>query len=409
VPSASRTRRKEIIQKFEDQNVTLKTIPSFQELISGNVRIEDIRDVGIEDLLGRDIVPPNENLIKSCIQNKNVLVTGSGGSIGSELCRQIVKHNPKSLVLVEINEYALYKIHQELTRFFPFVKIKPVLANVLDKTQCSNIVKINSIDTIYHAAAYKHVPLVEENVSVGVYNNVFGTFNMALAAIENQVSNFVLISTDKAVRSTNVMGASKRLAELVVQMFANSPEIKSKLSMVRFGNVLGSSGSVVPLFKEQIKNGGPITVTHPEVTRYFMTIPEAAQLVMQAGAMTTQGDVFVLDMGEPVKILDLAEKMIKFSGFEVFNKSNGKGDIAIEFIGLRAGEKLYEELLIGNNTFNTEHSRILRAKENFYEESLLHEKLVKLEKFCLNREDKSVVLLLKELIPEYQVDALHNV
>jgi FlaA1/EpsC-like NDP-sugar epimerase len=409
VPSASRTRRKEIIQKFEDQNVTLKTIPSFQELISGNVRIEDIRDVGIEDLLGRDTVPPNENLIKSCIQNKNVLVTGAGGSIGSELCRQIVKHNPKLLVLVEINEYALYKIHQELTRFFPFVKIKPVLANVLEKSQCSDIVKNNSINTIYHAAAYKHVPLVEENVSVGVYNNVFGTYNMAFAAIENQVHNFVLISTDKAVRSTNVMGASKRLAELVVQMFANKAGIITKLSMVRFGNVLGSSGSVVPLFKEQIKNGGPLTVTHPEVTRYFMTIPEAAQLVMQAGAMTTQGDVFVLDMGEPVKILDLAEKMIKFSGFEVFNKTTGKGDIAIDFIGLRAGEKLYEELLIGNNTFNTEHSRILRAKESFYDENILQDKIDKLEKYCKNREDKLVVFLLKELIPEYQVDSLHNV
>lgn len=409
VPSATRTRRKEIIQKFEGLGVNLKTIPSFQELISGNVRIEDIRFVGIEDLLGRDTVPPNEGLIKSCILEKNVLVTGAGGSIGSELCRQIAKQNPKLLVLFEINEFALYKMHQELSRLFPFLKIKLVLGNVLDKNQCLNVVKTYSIHTIYHAAAYKHVPLVEENVSTGVYNNVFGTLNMVESAVECEVNNFVLISTDKAVRPTNVMGASKRLAELVVQMHANNAKIKSKLSMVRFGNVLGSSGSVVPLFKEQIKNGGPVTVTHPEVTRYFMTIPEAAQLVMQAGAMTTQGDVFVLDMGEPVKILDLASKMIKFSGFEVFDKATGKGDIAIDFVGLRPGEKLYEELLIGNNTFSTDHSRILRAQEKFYEYDFLNDKIQRLEQFCLTRDDRAVITLIKELVPEYQVDSLHNV
>ena len=404
LPSLTRSRRKEIIQKFEGLNINLKTIPSFQELISGNVRIEDIRHVGIEDLLGRDTVPPNDELIRHGIKDCNVLVTGAGGSIGSELCRQIVRQSPKSLVLLESSEYNLYKIHQELSKLFPYILIKPILANVLNKNQITHVIQQFSIHTVYHAAAYKHVPLVEENIASGVLNNVFGTKAVVEAAVENKIKNFVLISTDKAVRPTNVMGASKRLAELVVQMHAHKSDCQTKLSMVRFGNVLGSSGSVVPLFREQIKSGGPVTVTHPEVTRYFMTIPEAAQLVMQAGAMVTQGDVFVLDMGEPVKIIDLAKKMIKLSGLEVLNSETGQGDIAIEFIGLRPAEKLYEELLIGNNTFATQHPRIMRAQEQFYDSNFLVPYLDDLEKLCVSNKSQEIVNVLKTLVTEYQAD-----
>ena len=408
VPSVSRTKRKEIIQKFEGQGLNLRTIPSFQELISGQVRVEDIRDVGIEDLLGRDTVPPEEQLIKSCVHAKNVLVTGAGGSIGSELCRQILRQNPQILVLFEINEFALYKIHQELVKLFPYIQIKPVLANVVSKNQVNSVIKEFRIQTIYHAAAYKHVPLVEENVSQSVINNVIGTLNVVESAIENKTEHFVLISTDKAVRPTNVMGSTKRLAELIVQMYAKSAKINTKLSMVRFGNVLGSSGSVVPLFKEQIKAGGPITVTHPEVTRYFMTIPEAAQLVMQAGAMATQGDVFVLDMGEPVKIVDLARKMIQLSGFEVFDAQTGLGDINIEFIGMRPGEKLYEELLIGNNTSTTHHPRIMKAQENYLEYDYLSKKVIELEKACHDNNTEEILKLIQLLVPEYQMGIHHS-
>lgn len=408
LPTAARSRRKEIIQKFEKYDLNLRTLPSFQELITGNVRVEDIRDVGIEDLLGRDAVPPDEELIKSCVFKKNVMVTGAGGSIGSELCRQIMRQNPKLLVLVEMNEYALYKIHQELVKHFPYLTVKPVLANVTNKTQMQGLIKQYSIETLYHAAAYKHVPLVEENIPHAVINNVFGTFSAAEAAVECGIENFVLISTDKAVRPTNVMGASKRLAELIVQMLSKLPTTKTRLSMVRFGNVLGSSGSVVPLFKEQIKAGGPVTVTHPEVTRYFMTIPEAAQLVMQAGAMASQGDVFVLDMGEPVKIIDLARKMIVLSGFDVVNTTTGAGDIAIEFIGLRPGEKLYEELLIGNNTSATRHPRIMKAQENYLEYSQLNPQLKALLLMCEDSDSAGILKLIKSLVPEYQISAFHD-
>jgi FlaA1/EpsC-like NDP-sugar epimerase len=407
LPEISRTRRKEIIQIFDGHNLNLKTIPSFQELISGQVRVEDIRDVGIEDLLGRDIVPPDEKLIQLCVKGKNVLVTGAGGSIGSELCRQILKQNPEVLVLVEIHEYALYRVHQELTKLYPYIKIKPVLANVTNKAQMDITIKEFYIQTIYHAAAYKHVPLVEENISQSVLNNVMGTLSMIKSAIDNSVQNFVLISTDKAVRPTNVMGATKRLAELCVQMHAKKDQTSTKLSMVRFGNVLGSSGSVVPLFKEQIKAGGPVTVTHPEVTRYFMTIPEAAQLVMQAGAMAEQGDVFVLDMGESVKIVDLAAKMIKLSGFEVLNTETGRGDIAIEYVGLRPGEKLYEELLIGNNTALTSHPRIMKAQESYLEYSYLNEKIDQLQNHCDTNNVYEILKLIQVLVPEYQMSSHH--
>ncbi len=416
LPLISRTKRKEIILKFEGQNLNLRTIPTFQELISGTVRVEDIRDVGVEDLLGRDIVPPDESLIKSCVADKIVMVTGAGGSIGSELCRQILRQNPKILVLLEMSEFGLYKIHQELTKLFPYIIIKPVLANVVNKTQVSLIIKEHKVNTIYHTAAYKHVPLVEENIPQGVLNNVFGTLNVVAASVENKVENFVLISTDKAVRPTNVMGATKRVAELVVQMYAQmsaqlsakEENINSRLSMVRFGNVLGSSGSVIPLFKEQIKHGGPVTVTHPEVTRYFMTIPEAAQLVMQAGAMAHSGDVFVLDMGEPIKIIDLAVKMINLSGFDVVDPQTGVGDIVIEFVGLRQGEKLYEELLIGNNTFATTHPRIMKAQENYLEHAELYPQLLNLHKLCDENNLQEILILLKILVPEYQVSLHHN-
>lgn len=407
LPSVSRARRKDIISKFEGQNLSLRTIPTFQELISGTVKVEDIRDVGIEDLLGRDTVPPDENLIKSCVTGKNVMVTGAGGSIGSELCRQILRQNPAVLVLGEINEYALYKIHQELTKLFPYITIKPVLCNVMNQPQISRIIKNHQIQTLYHAAAYKHVPLVEENISQGILNNVFGTLSAVEASIENKIENFVLISTDKAVRPTNVMGTTKRIAELIVQMYSKKEGVSTRLSMVRFGNVLGSSGSVVPLFNEQIKHGGPVTVTHPEVTRYFMTIPEAAQLVMQAGAMAQSGDVFVLDMGEPVKIVDLATKMINLSGLDVLDPHTGSGDIAIEFTGLRPGEKLYEELLIGNNTFATNHPRIMKAQESFIEYSDLYPQLLQLNKFCDENRKTEIISLIKTLVPEYQVGSHH--
>lgn len=403
LPSVSRSIRKKIIQKFENQNLNMKTIPSFQELISGTVKVEDIRDVGIEDLLGRDIVPPDERLIKSCVAGKNVMVTGAGGSIGSELCRQILRQNPAKLILLEMSEYQLYKVHQELTKLYPYLTIKPVLSNVVYPKQMSHVIKQNNINTIYHAAAYKHVPLVEENICQGIINNVFGTLSAVESSVECSVENFVLVSTDKAVRPTNIMGATKRIAELVIQMHAKEDQVKTRISMVRFGNVLGSSGSVVPLFKEQIKNGGPVTVTHPEVTRYFMTIPEAAQLVLQAGAMSEQGDVFVLDMGEPVKIVDLATKMINLSGFEVINPITGAGDIAIEFVGLRPGEKLYEELLIGTNTAPTNHPRIMRAQEKYIELKELIPHLMSLRNYCEESDVLKATEVIKKLVPEFNL------
>lgn len=403
MPSASRSRRREIIQKFEGKDVVLKTLPGIGELVYGTVRVEDIREVGVEDLLGRDPVPPYPDLITSCIAGRSVLVTGAGGSIGSELCRQIMQNSPKLLVLFEQSEYALYKIEQELRKHLSYVTVVPVLGDVLNLKHLENIVEKYDINTVYHAAAYKHVPLVEANVVAGLMNNVFGTMNAARAAIKKGVENFVLISTDKAVRPTNVMGASKRLSELVLQAFAKEVvSSTTRFTMVRFGNVLGSSGSVVPLFKEQIRMGGPVTVTHPEVTRYFMTIPEAAQLVLQAGAMGKGGDVFVLDMGEPVKIADLAKNMIELSGLEVRDLVSGKGDISIEFVGLRPGEKLYEELLIGENVERTHHPRIMRAVEGMVETSVLFTKLEQMKLACEVGDSDNAKILLKELVCEYK-------
>ena len=367
LPNANRKRRNEILVLMQQAKVSVRTLPSVMELAQGKVSTADLRELDIDDLLGRDSVPPNHILLGRNVTRKVVLVTGAGGSIGSELCRQILKLKPQTLLLVDQSEYALYEIHQELLEKVQAlgegaVQLVPLLASVRDAERMREVITTWSPDTIYHAAAYKHVPLVEHNPAEALKNNVYGTRTVAQLAAEHGVSDVVLVSTDKAVRPTNIMGASKRLAELVLQALAAEPS-KTTFSMVRFGNVLGSSGSVVPKFRQQIKNGGPITLTHPEVTRFFMTIPEAAQLVIQAGAMAKGGDVFVLDMGESVKIMDLAQRMIELSGLNERTEANPDGDIAIEITGLRPGEKLFEELLIGNDPQTTLHPRIMKASE----------------------------------------------
>ncbi len=403
IPSASRARRAEVIQTLEPLGLNLRTLPGMAELVDNKVRIEDLREVGIEDILGRDPIPPNELLMTKKIEGLVVLVTGAGGSIGSELCRQIVQRNPSKLILVENSELALYRIDMELRQFCPGVKIVPILGDVKNQSILRDLFKSHGVQTIFHAAAYKHVPLVESNIAVGVQNNVIGTLATALAAVECGVSSFVLISTDKAVRPTNIMGASKRLAEMLVQAIAkNSSDEATGFSIVRFGNVLGSSGSVVPLFKDQIRRGGPITITHPDITRYFMTIPEAAQLVIQAGSLCKGGEVFVLDMGEPIKILTLAKKMIQLSGLSVKDSENPEGDIALDFVGLRPGEKLFEELIIGKNVSRTEHPRIMRAEEHFVHWSELKDVLVNLEQMCLRGDSGGVRNLLIEWVAEYE-------
>ncbi|WP_434931439.1 polysaccharide biosynthesis protein [Shewanella sp. HL-SH5] len=368
IPSATRSRRQQILSSLEPLAVQVLTIPAMSDLVSGTKLYTDIKEVEIDDLLGRDSVSPRQDLLAGNIKGKVVMVTGAGGSIGSELCRQILKQAPKKLVLFELSEFGLYAIERELNAtaldLGLDVKIFPMMGSVQRENRVKAIMESFGVQTVYHAAAYKHVPLVEHNVVEGVRNNVFGTLYTARAAIEAKVETFVLVSTDKAVRPTNVMGTTKRMAELVLQAFAKEKH-STRFCMVRFGNVLGSSGSVVPLFRTQIANGGPVTVTHPEITRFFMTIPEASQLVIQAGAMGKGGDVFVLDMGKSVKIVDLASKMIRLSGFEVRSDTNPDGDIAIEFSGLRPGEKLYEELLIGDDVTGTEHERIMTANENF--------------------------------------------
>jgi FlaA1/EpsC-like NDP-sugar epimerase len=364
MPSETRKRKKEILRFLAPLPVEVKSLPSLDALVANDISIKDIQDIQIEDLLGRDPVPPQMELIHSCIKGKSVMVTGAGGSIGSELCRQIAANRPRRLVLFERSELALYSIENELkSRFGAFVEIIAVLGSVSLKRRVLAVIKAMSVQTIYHAAAYKHVPLVEYNPIEGIRNNVFGTLRTAEAAIEGNVETFVLISTDKAVRPTNVMGASKRMAELVLQALSTRSG-KTRFTMVRFGNVLGSSGSVVPHFREQINKGGPVTVTHPDIIRYFMTIPEAVQLVIQAGAMGKGGDVFVLNMGEPVRIVDLARNMIHLCGLTVRDAENPDGDIAIEYIGLRPGEKLFEELLLGEKVVGTGHPMIMRAEED---------------------------------------------
>ncbi|WP_339891686.1 nucleoside-diphosphate sugar epimerase/dehydratase [Neptuniibacter pectenicola] len=366
IPSASIQRKKEIIDELSIYELRVMTLPGLSDLADGKVSISDVREVDIADLLGRDEVAPNKALLGACISKQSVMVTGAGGSIGSELCRQIIKQQPNVLVLFELSEFSLYSIERELLALDTgSTLIVPVLGSVTDRAHLEKILQSYQVDTVYHAAAYKHVPLVESNNIAGLKNNVIGTWQCAEAAIATGVKNFVLISTDKAVRPTNVMGASKRFAELVLQGISKREGFRSdiRFAMVRFGNVLGSSGSVIPLFKEQISQGGPVTVTDPEITRYFMTIPEAASLVIQAGSMGASGDVFVLDMGEPVKIFDLAKQMINLTGLSVRNAQNPSGDIEINFTGLRNGEKLYEELLIGDDVLKTDHPMIMRAQE----------------------------------------------
>lgn len=385
IPSLSRLRRREIIDQLQLLPVHVRSLPGMLDLASGKVSVSDFQELDIEDLLGRDPVAPDPKLLAKNLADKVVLVTGAGGSIGSELCRQIIMERPKALVLVEHNEYGLYSIHQNLELLCKehglSVELLPRLGSIRNLRRLRAIFEDRKPHTVYHAAAYKHVPLVQENPAEGILNNVFGTLNVARISMELGVERFVLISTDKAVRPTNVMGASKRMAELVLQALASSknvdfapideePAALPKLNntcfcMVRFGNVLGSSGSVVPLFRSQLRSGGPLTVTHAAVTRYFMTIPEAAQLVLQAGAMGDGGDVFVLDMGKPVKIVDLARRMIQLSGLTVKDEAHASGDIEIKVVGLRPGEKLYEELLIGDNPETTEHARIMKAHEQF--------------------------------------------
>lgn len=358
--------RKKLLKQLEPLSVPVQTVPSMSELVAGQARINDIRDLEIEDLLGRDPVRPDSAVVSQSLYQKSVMVTGAGGSIGSELCRQIIRHRPRALVLFEQSEFSLYAIERELNLINQAedlgVELHPLLGNVCHRRRCESVMRAFGIQTVYHAAAYKHVPLVEHNVIEGVQNNVFGTWHAAESAIAAGVERFVLISTDKAVRPTNVMGASKRLAELVLQALAQRQQ-NTVFSMVRFGNVLGSSGSVVPLFRDQIRDGGPITVTHPDIIRYFMTIPEASQLVLNAGSIGVGGEVFVLDMGEPVKIADLARKMIHLMGLDEKTEDDPSGDVEVVFTGLRPGEKLFEELLIGDDPQGTSHPRIMMARE----------------------------------------------
>ncbi|MDJ0836768.1 MAG: nucleoside-diphosphate sugar epimerase/dehydratase [Acidobacteriota bacterium] len=403
IPSAPRSRRREIIRQLEPLRLVVKTLPGIRDIVAGEVKIDDIREVGIEDLLGRDAVAPSQDLMKARIAGKTVMVTGAGGSIGSELCRQIASVGPERLVLFEQNEYALYQIESELSKLFPKRDIVAVLGDVTDAPRVNAAIRENRIHTIYHAAANKHVPIVEKNCAQGVRTNILGTWRLANAARDNDVETFILISTDKAVRPTSVMGATKRFAELILEGLSGRGH-GTCFTMVRFGNVLGSSGSVVPLFREQIRRGGPVTVTHPEMTRYFMTIPEAAQLVIQAGAMGKGGDVFVLDMGEPVKIMDLARNMIRLSGLTVREGNNG--DIPIECVGMRPGEKLYEELLIGDNTFPTKHPRIMRAEEDALDWNTVRGLVSDFEAALANQDEAGIRRLLIRGVHSY--GAVHN-
>ena len=408
LPSASHTRRKRVLLQLEKYPVHVRTLPSMSEVADGKIKLEDIKEIDLEDLLGRDPVSPDKALFDACIKNKSVMVTGAGGSIGSELCRQILRSSPSKLILFEQSEYNLYSVEQEflqlVKKYDCHTQLISILGNVTDEKRVSDVLSHYTVNTIYHAAAYKHVPLVEHNINEGVRVNTIGTYTVAESAMKNNVNTFILISTDKAVRPTNVMGASKRFAELVLQGLATKTST-TKFSMVRFGNVLGSSGSVVPLFREQIKQGGPVTVTHKDIIRYFMTIPEAAQLVIQAGAMGakgTGGDVFVLDMGEPVKISDLATKMIHLMGFTVKDEQTPDGDIEIEYRGLRSGEKLYEELLIGGNPIGTSHLRIMRAEEEAYTWEEMQTFLQRLQIALSQLNCEEVRQLLIEVVKGYQ-------
>ncbi|MBX5171042.1 polysaccharide biosynthesis protein [Rhizobium sp. NZLR1b] len=409
LPSASRQRRNEILEHIRKARVNVRTLPDLTALAQGRVAVSDIRELEIEDLLGREAVAPRQELLDKAMRNKVVMVTGAGGSIGGELCRQILRNGPSSLILIDQNEFALYNIHAELQKLAELfehknLQIVPILCSVRDQDRMEHIIQSWRPQTLYHAAAYKHVPLVEHNAVEGIKNNVLGTLATARAARKCGVANFVLISTDKAVRPTNVMGASKRLAEMVLQALSAesmADRMRTNFCMVRFGNVLGSSGSVVPLFRQQIKEGGPVTLTHPDITRYFMTISEASQLVIQAGAMGEGGDVFLLDMGEPVRIADLARKMVELSGLTVRDEINPEGDIKLSVTGLRPGEKLYEELLIGDNPERTQHPRIMKAREDFLSWPELLKKLNSLNA-ALDRNDMIAArATLAELVSGY--------
>lgn len=407
--STPNSRRAQVIKRLESLAISVQTVPAIPDILSGKARIEHIKDVEIEDLLGRDPVSSQPELMAANITDKVVMVTGAGGSIGGELCRQIIQQRPRAIVLFELNEFSLYQIERELQETTEFrtnhINLYSILGSVQKEHRVETIMRSFGVQTVYHAAAYKHVPLVEHNIVEGVRNNIYGTWYSAEAAIRAGVESFVLVSTDKAVRPTNIMGASKRLAELVLQGLAKR-QTNTIFSMVRFGNVLGSSGSVVPLFREQIKNGGPVTVTHPEMVRYFMTIPEAAKLVIQAGAIGTGGDVFVLDMGEPVKIVDLATRMIHLSGLEIKDEERPNGDIEIEFTGLRPGEKLYEELLIGSNVSGTQHPGILRAEEHYLSWEETKNLLDELDVACHAYQCDRVKQLLVEAPTDYKASML---
>ena len=423
MPAITRARRNEIVATLRQHHVRIRSLPDLSELAQGKATIADIHELDIVDLLGREPVAPNPTLISRNIRGKVVLVTGAGGSIGSELCRQIIAVKPSKLLLLEHSEFSLYQIHSDLMALAielnVDVELIPLLGSVRDYERIRDICTVWKPQTVYHAAAYKHVPLVEHNPAEGIRNNVFGTYNVARAAVESGVADFVLISTDKAVRPTNIMGASKRLAEMILQalatsgapLFKNPPPgiapvpCKTRFAMVRFGNVLGSSGSVVPLFRQQIKDGGPLTVTDLEVTRYFMTIPEAAQLVVQAGAMTDGGDVFVLDMGEPVKIIDLAYRMVELSGLVVKDDDHPHGDIEIKVTGLRPGEKLYEELLIGENPQPTAHPRIMKAQEEYLPWEKLSAELELLALAVQDNQVEAIRIILGRLVSGYTAAA----
>ena len=395
VPSASHKQRTQILQKLTKFPIEVKVLPSMDNIVDGVVSIDSIKHVGVADILGRIPVAPKQKLLERNIKGKNILITGAGGSIGSELSRQIINLNPDMIILLDNSEFNLYTIHQELSSILKSVKIVPCLCTVTNYHQLKKIVSEHNINTIFHAGAYKHVPMVEMNIISGVYNNVIGTYNVARVADELKVDSMVLVSTDKAVRPTNVMGASKRFSELILQAF--SVKSSTCFSMVRFGNVLDSAGSVVPLFRRQIKKGGPVTVTHRNISRYFMTIPEAVQLVLQAGAMAKGGDVFVLDMGEPIKIIDLAYKMIHLSGLIPIDNKNPDGDICIEFTGLRPGEKLFEELLIGDNVIQSEHPRIMQARES----KLSFEEVISCVEIIKSAREIQDEIIVKELLLKY--------
>jgi FlaA1/EpsC-like NDP-sugar epimerase len=402
MPSLKRAERQEIINFLEPYKVEVRSVPGVAELAQGKVKVNDLLEIDLSDLLGRDSVKPNKELFEKNISNKVIMVTGAGGSIGSELSRQIILLKPRKLVLFEVSEPSLYQIDQELKGINEFnIEVCPILGSVIDKERALKICEYFGIQTIYHAAAYKHVPLVEYNNSQGVFNNAIGTMLLAEAAIASNVETFVLISTDKAVRPTNYMGASKRAAEMVLQAFAEQTH-NTCFTMVRFGNVLDSSGSVIPLFNKQIKEGGPLTVTHPDIVRYFMMIPEAVELVIQAGAMAEGGEVFVLDMGEPVRIYDLAVKMIKLSGLELLDENNPEGDIEIHYTGLRPGEKLYEELLIDGKFSETENKLIMRTEEQMMPWDKLEPILTEIYNKGTFTKTEELYKLIKKIVPEFK-------